>query len=198
MGLSRVVLAGIFAGAAILTSCVRGDPTGGSRPSWLRASVEGALTTVYEGNGTFQDGRDPDAGATFVIYSEGTGERRGQSLMLYRRGAGQPKPGRYELEIVDPAQPTSRGFTAFFRRVVGDTSEAYAARAGEIVITASDQDRIQGTFRFTAFRYNQRNVGGSPGGRSSGSPGNPAPNAPTIEVAGSFHAAPATDEEVFD
>lgn len=183
-----------------LAACQSDDPLGNNGPSWLRATLQGAVDANYQGTGHFHTGTNPSAGGsvTFTVYSEGTGDALHQWMMLYRQGGARPAEGVYPLELVDQADGAARGFAAMYRRVAGDTAETFAARSGEVTITTSTPDLIEGTFRFTGQRYNARTVRGTPGGSSVGTASDPDPDAPTVEVSGSFRAVPATDQLILE
>ncbi len=111
------------------------------------------------------------------------------SAGIARYGAGRPMVGRYELGLPDrPYAGPGRGFYATYYRSLNDTSQAYVSVAGEIEITVSSPDHIAGSFRFTGTEYSAHWGGG--GRRGSGSPARIDPDAPTLQVTGSFSAVP--------
>ncbi len=174
-----------------LTSCDGASPTDQTDASWLRASLSGAASPIYEGTGAFDTGSDPHRGVSikWTLNSQGTGAANGRTLMLYRQGDGRPERGTYTLRLVDGSDGKARGFTAFYMQVRGDTAEAFAAQSGVLEIRRSTKDRVEGTFRFTGVRYSARAVNGRPGGDVTGTPSNPT--GPTIEVSGEFSASRA-------
>jgi hypothetical protein len=174
-----------------LVGCTGEGAVAPREASWLRADVRGAVTAEYEGLGEFWTGQHPTLGTRFVVNSGATDRAGEQTVMLFRKGGGQPPAGTYPLSAVAPRDADSRGFTVLYFRAAGDTAESYGAAAGEVDITRSDEDRIEGKFRATAYRYSARALRGAPGGVATGSSGNLDPGAPRIEVSGSFRAVPA-------
>lgn len=179
-----------------VSACDPAGSVGPDAPSWFRASLQGAVAGDYEGTGEFHAGSDPRAGEplVFTLSSRGLGARADQSFQLYRRGAGMPGRGTYSLSELQHGDARPQGFTAYFTRRVGDRIEAYAARTGQVEITAASAGRIEGTFRFTGSLYCSRAVVGSASDPvSCGSPGGFAPNAASIEVSGAFVALPVSN-----
>jgi hypothetical protein len=178
--------------ALLMTACTDTEPTMSTAPSFLRATIQQAAGSIsYDGKGMFNVSSNPAAGikTSFSVYSETQGAAR-QDLMLYRQGDGRPAAGHYELRMMDPADGASRGFTAWYSRTVGDTVEMFAARSGEVIITKSSPDAVEGTFRFSA-RLSDRRWGG-PGTAPGGERIDDAADVPVIEISGSFRATPET------
>jgi len=185
-------------GLITLSSLSACDPADSVRPddtSWFRASLQGAVAGDYEGTGEFHAGSDPRAGEpiVFTLSSQGLGARADQSFQLHRRGGGRPGKGTYALGELQSGG-AAQGFTAYFTRRVGDRIEAFAARTGQVEITAASPARVEGTFRFTGQLYCSRvAVGSSSGLAACGSPSGFSANAPSIEVSGAFVALPASN-----
>lgn len=177
---------------AATPACENTNAPPDTQPSFLRATVEGAVAATYEGTGDFHVGSGSRRGVSekFTLNSKGAGAAQGQSFSLWRIGEGRPRPGSYTLQTPDYTSTRWSGFAAVYTRSVGNMHEAYVARSGEVVITASSEERVQGTFRFTAARYYAREIRGSNPPEGSGDPSVVDPRAPTIEVSGSFGATP--------
>ncbi|MDQ3388722.1 MAG: hypothetical protein M3483_04380 [Gemmatimonadota bacterium] len=187
----------------VIGACVLGAPTacnqspvGHPDGAHLLASLQGSVDARYEGTGTFNFGKVSlsDDTPVFYINSIGGGLSEGQSFNFVSRRRSSPPVGSYPVGLVDiRQQPGAQGFTASFHRVyspqAGATrlAEAYAAHAGEVTITLSSADRIEGTFRLGGFRYCAREDGTSnpPVGPCT-PPREPITDAPTIDVSGSF------------
>ncbi len=185
--------------ALLLAACGHEGPLRSSGPQFLKASIAGSVQAEFEGTGDFHVGDDPRAGIRIQtsIVSRGVGASEGQRLVIYRRGAGRPGEGRYQVESLDLSSPQASGITAVYTRQTAGVVEFYAAQSGELVITESSKDRIAGHFRFTGFRYCASELQGSPTQRGPCRvPPTPIEGAPTVEVTGSFVAGPF-DPEVF-
>lgn len=180
----------------ILSACENISTPADSGPSFLRATVQGAVDATYEGNGDFHVGNNPDAGIAikFTLNSNGKGDANGQSFMLWRYGIGRPARGGYTLQIPNYTSKKWESFAAVYTRSVGNMHEAYVAQSGEVEITASTPDRVEGTFRFRGLRYSARELQGSGTPQGSGRPDVVDPNAPAIEVSGTFVAVPMSHE----
>lgn len=120
------------------------------------------------------------------------GNAGGQAVFsLYRRGADRPREGTYPIVLDYFMDPGVQGFNAIYSRGYtpqGETnewSESYIAQSGEVAITRSSTDRVEGTFTMTGFRYcaHQDNMHIGP---CMNPRGEVIPGAPTIEVSGSF------------
>lgn len=173
--------------ATVLGTCK--EPAESVDASWLRAEVQGAVETVYEGSGYFRTGSDPRVSVKFTLNSDGVGPHAGQWLMLYRPGHGRPGEGAYALAPVEAEDGSPRGFTAYYGRTADDKAEAYTAVSGEVSISESSDNRVEGSFRFAAVRYCWSRTDGSPEGWCT-SPNIITPGQPEVEVTGSFLAVP--------
>jgi hypothetical protein len=136
---------------ALLGACH--DPAGDVTVSWLRADVAGAVEDTYEGTGDFYVGAGAEGiRKQFGIASKGVGAAAGNSLLLYRPGAGRPAVGSYVLAPLGPRHPP-QGCTAYYSRRANGRVESFTARAGRVDITKSSDDRVEGTFWFAGPRY---------------------------------------------
>ena len=160
-------------------------PTGSEDAPSFTATIRGSVQDEYLGAGFFHL-VEPPAGmaspGTFTIHShDGAGR---QSFLLFREGAVRPAPGRYPLAS-SAAGPVR--FAAVYHRVSPDRVspervEGFTAIAGELEVTVSREDRIEGSFRFTGVR----NCLGTPARVDCTNP--PDLTQPRVEVAGSFVA----------
>lgn len=173
----------------LLAACA--DPLGHAKASRFEATVEGAVRATYEGAGDFHAGSDPRVGEpmVFTLSSEGAEAGTSQSFILHRRGGGIPAVGSYVLGPLESVDGRPQGFTAYYSRRGDNRLEAYAARSGELEITVSSAERVEGRFRFTGSLYCSRALQGSERPVGSCDPGAISPDAPSVEVAGSFVAA---------
>jgi hypothetical protein len=88
-----------------------------------------------------------------------------------------PTTGRYSIG-------GAGDFAARYEVTTGATRAGYTARDGELEITAADENRLEGTFRFVA----RRNCVGTTTILSCTA--GPLPDdAPVVEIAGTFEAA---------
>jgi hypothetical protein len=149
------------------------------------ASIEGAIATEFEGSGRFvvgTDARRPAAPPMFSLFSAGRGASATYSFQLFRRGAELPGVGTYSLAVpVRDAREIQANFSRTGPR--GETLEMYTAYEGELEITLSTPERLEGTFRMTAY-LSGRQVGP---GQIAGSLGR-QPDSPTVQVSGRFAA----------
>ena len=182
-------------GLAVLPSCESITPPDPG-PSFLRATVQGAVDATYEGNGDFHVGGDRDAGIAikFSLSSSGKDHANGQSFLLWRHGIGRPATGSYTLQAPNYTSKRWDSFAAVYTRRVGNIHEGYVAQSGEVEITLSTSNRVEGTFRFRGLRYYAREVQGAAPPQGSGRPDVVDPNAPAIEVSGSFVAVPMSQD----
>ncbi len=114
------------------------------------------------------------------------------NIGLARYGLGLPAPGRYKLGLFDRSTPG--GFYAAYSRGAknpSDTVFSYVSISGEVVITSSSSQRVEGTMHFTGAEYS---AGWRTGRTGSGSPDKVEANAPTIDVSASFTATPFSSE----
>jgi hypothetical protein len=176
-----------------LSGC--GQPAAIAGGGWLRARVQGSVEAHhYEGSGYFLVNSDPRRGISvqFTLHSDGEGPYAGQWFLLYRAGKGRPAKGVYRLAPLDVQNGSPRGFTAYYSYVDEGKaySYAYTALSGEVEVTESSGDRIEGVFRFRGVLYCSGATRGPPQKWCVG-PNTITPGAPEIEVTGSFAAVPA-------
>lgn len=182
MRLRRVAITGVV----MLAGCSPVSAEDGA--SFLRATVQGGVREEYRGTGDFGMDNLP---RTFIVSSAGTGAAAGQSLMLMRpQQAEHPAPGRYPLVPPHQVAPGGEAFTAVYSRAVGGGHESFISRAGTVEITRASPMRVEGTFHFQGVlctaRTPERKIGAC-------DPATVPPDAPTVEVSGSFSARPASD-----
>lgn len=161
---------------------------------WLRARIVGAIETVHEGTGDFYVGSDPRQGIAvqFTLNSDGVEVYAGQVLTLFRPGKGRPGEGVYTLAPLEVKDGSLQGFTAYFHRTIDGESgegESFTTVSGEVVVTKSSAEWVEGDFRFKAVLYCRSSSDPQRQFRCVG-PNTITPGAPEIEVTGSFAAAP--------
>jgi hypothetical protein len=155
-------------------------PTGSEGAPAFAATIRGSVQDEYLGAGFFHR-VEPLAGAPsrglFSIHShDGAGR---QSFLLFREGDVRPERGRYPLAS-SAAGPVR--FGAVYHRVSPDRVEGFTAISGELEVTVSREDRIEGSFRFTGVR----NCAGTPARVDCTPP--PDLTQPRVEVTGTFVA----------
>ena len=158
------------------------------------ATVRGAVEIDYVGTGAFHIGRDPRSPSTTVltVRSEGVGPSEGEELVLYG-AVNLGEVGRYALEAASDTLTAAR-FAAFYVRKVAETYEAYGSVSGEVEITRSTPERIEGSVRITALWYCTTPVRGPGAPQGSCDPRILNPDAPSIVITGSFVAGLDTEE----
>jgi hypothetical protein len=199
-----------YAGLLALAALAGCDSNRVSAPetSRFQASVQGSVASSFEGRGFFRLTSRPAflpgqtlsnsaAPGSFVLFSAepNAASRQVQSFALIRLASAVPAVGTYPLSALT-GLGAGEGFHAVYSRAEQGRFEQYAGRAGEVRITASSADRIQGTFRFQGVRVctatAEQVMCAFPRMDGTG-----AAEQPTVEVSGSFtarqapaHAAP--------
>lgn len=174
------------AGMVMLAGCSPTDAA--ARGSFLHATVQGSVREEYRGTGEFGMDNLP---TTFVLTSAGRGEAAGRSFSLRRpQQAGHPEAGSYPLVLPHQVASGGEAFTAIYTRAVGPGHESFISRAGTVEITRASPRRVEGTFRFEGVlctaRTPERQIGAC-------DPARIPPDAPTVEVSGTFSAVPGTN-----
>lgn len=158
-----------------------GPPDGSENDSAATLRITGAETGEWDGTSVFHVGTDPETGRVeFSLTLNGRGDAGNEYVVIY--GQGRPEVGTYALGLFDAPY---HAFNA--RGVDGGTGTAlYAADRGELVITRSSPERVEGTFHYGAFLYCRATADLQEGPCSI--PDEPIEGAPRIEVAGEFSA----------
>ena len=150
----------------------------------LKAATSGATNVTFEGTGQFYA---PVAPPSFRLVSRGKEGSENQTFQMGRPNAGRPAVGKYPLGLRTEVQ-------AHFSRTSnnGGTYEAFATSSGELEITVSRPDRIEGSFRISGFRFclREQQQSGSRTGTACPVPTADDSSAPKIEVSGTFVAVP--------
>lgn len=188
----------VLSTAFLLVGCQSTEPAGPPQSSFLRANITGAVAATYEGTGDFWTGGNRELGRpmTFGINSQGRGSAEGHRFSLWRQREGRAGRGSYALSPPDYTREEWDSFAAVYSRVNGETMEAFVAQSGVITITASSPERVEGTFRFTGIRYCASSISGTPRTEGSCRPSEIDPEAPTLDVSGTFVAAQFEGEAV--
>jgi hypothetical protein len=169
-----------------LTACESNLTGPNDDESFFLATIEGAISREVEGGGYFilgTDARRPAAPPKFYLFSAGRGASADLAFQLFRPGAELPATGTYSLGAF--VGPTGGDLQATLLRTgrSGETLEMYSASEGELEITVSTPDRIEGAFRLSAYLSGLQV---SPGVYVGGLP--KTADTPTVEVSGTFGA----------
>jgi hypothetical protein len=166
------------------------DGTAAEGPSWFVASLSGEVAKEYEGTGDFSVGRDfEDSPRYFKMNSKGADTVVEERFWLRWPNERRPREGTYAL--VPHADPygSPRGVTGVYSWDRGDNvtepfrAELYVATGGTIEITRSTPEEVEGSIRFSGVQVTKW----GPILPERDDPRYaPNPNAPKIEVSGSF------------
>ena len=176
---------GLVFGVAVALYGCESHPTEPEADPSVEAAANEATNLTFQGTGQFYA---PAAPPSFRLVSRGTGSSENQTFQMGRMNAGRPEVGKYPLGL-------GTEIKAHFSRTVnnGGTYEAFATSSGELEITVSRSDRIEGRFRISGFRFCQREQqSGSRTGVACTAPVADDPSAPKIEVSGTFVAVPGS------
>ncbi len=175
---------GLVLGMAVALHGCDSPPTEPEADASLQAKISGASKSTFEGTGHFYA---PVAPPSFRLVSRGKGSSENQTLQLGRMNAGPPAVGKYPLGL------RTEILAHFSRTGTNGTYEAFATSSGELEITVSRPDRIEGSFRISGFRFCLREQqSSSRTGVACTVPVADDPSAPRIEVTGSFVAVPGS------
>jgi hypothetical protein len=184
---SVVPTAVLAAFAAVLAAC-SDDPAGpGPRATGnVTATISGAEARAFDGTSVFHLGSNPHQGGAleFTLGLQGKGVSDRDLILVYGSTA-LPPVGAHRIGLGNAP------YHAFNSRGAeqGPALVAYAADDGELVITHSSPNLLQGHFRYQAFRYCRITDHDQQEGPCS-IPASPIPGAPRIEVSGTFSAVP--------
>jgi hypothetical protein len=152
--MNRKLAVYVAAFALPLAACE--EPDGG--PSYLRASLSGAVAEEYRGSAEWHVG-SPGAGKQlFQMISAGmaTDSNDDQFALTWWDG-GRMTEGRYPVALVDLGDHHDyrliNGLTIQYFRQVNGRAEQFVADSGFVEITRSDENEVSGTFTISAFRY---------------------------------------------
>jgi hypothetical protein len=131
----------------------------GGSPSYLRASLSGAVVEEYNGNAEWHVGTPGPGQQQFQIVSLGLGtDSNDDQFALTRWDGGRLREGRHPVTLVDLGdgqdyryQP--KGITIQYFRRVGGRMEQFVADSGFVEVTRSNSREVSGTFTITGFRY---------------------------------------------
>ncbi len=169
---------------AVLGGCDY-NPVGYTGPSRFVASIEGSVTASYEGTGIFHT-TPPGLPRpfSFALQSQGTGSASNQGFEFLAKE--RPATGLYELRqgnLLD-----GDFLHAAFTVREGNTISRFAAQAGEVEITDSTPDRVEGTFQFTGVLRSICEESRSMGGHFLSCTGVTDHDPPTVRISGTFEA----------
>jgi hypothetical protein len=176
---------GLVLGVAVALNGCESHPTELEADASLDAKTSGATNLTFEGTGHFYA---PVAPPSFRLVSRGKGSSENQTLQIGRMNAGPPAVGKYPLGL------RTEILAHFSRTGNNGTYEAFATSSGELEITISRADRVEGTFRISGFRFclREQQQTGSRTGVACAVPTAEDPSAPKVEVSGSFVAVPGS------
>ncbi len=176
----------------LLAAC-GGETTAPAGPSWFRASISGEVTAQYEGTGDFAALRDDERSARyFMVFSEGGGPGATERFYIRWPSDARPAEGTYGLVPYQDRYGSSNGVVAHYLWSRGDNvtepshAALYVASAGEVRITRSTADEVEGTLTFSGIQVERS----GPMGIERLTPRNqPDPAAPRITVTGTFRVS---------
>ena len=174
---------GLVLGMAVALHGCESQPTDPDADA--KSTISGANSLTFEGTGEFYA---PPASPSFRLVSRAKQGSVNHTFQMGRPNGGRPAVGKYPLALRSELQ-------AYFSRTGnnGGTYEAFATSSGELEITVSRSDRIEGRFRISGFRFCLREQqSGSRTGVACTVPVADDPSAPRIEVSGSFVAVPGS------
>jgi hypothetical protein len=125
---------------------------------WLSATIQRSPGAAeenrlsYSGTGVFRSSSDfpdlpPEVPEFFTLFSVGVGNSIGQQISLARVAAERPEVGSYSI-IGPQRQPGHEGWIAHYQATRGDSVAQYATIEGELEITASSAEQVEGRFTF--------------------------------------------------
>ena len=186
--MKRSTTAALLLAASLAGACR--DGTAAEGPSWFHASLSGEVSREYTGTGRFSSERDyADGPRHFRIDSDGLDTVARETFFIRWPDARRPAPGTYALVAHTDDYGSPRGVTGVYLWQRGDNvssphaGELYVAVEGTVEITRSSADEVEGTVRFSGIQVSKRDATGS---RRDDPRHQPDPNAPRIEVAGTF------------
>lgn len=196
----RLSALALSVGLLALSACDLSESLSPADAAYLVATLDSGVQSRFEGTGEFDTGSNPARGVEvqFFLDSRGVGASAGERIIFSRAGGGRLGSGTYILEGSGEEGSRLEGLTAAYLRQTVGVAERYVATSGELVVTESSPDRMEGRFRFTAAlscvtRLGENNVVLERAG-SCGTPSTPLPEQPGVVVTGSFVAVPATYE----
>ncbi|HEY7767532.1 hypothetical protein [Longimicrobium sp.] len=146
----------VYAALLALPLAACEEPDGG--PSYLRASLSGAVAEEYNGSAEWHVGSPGPDQQMFQMVSQGmaTDSKDDQFALTWWDG-GRMTEGRYPVALVDLGDHHDArfidGLTIQYFREVNGQREQFVADGGFVEITRSDENEVSGTFTITAFRY---------------------------------------------
>lgn len=148
------LLTALWLGAA-LVACSSDQTSPNPAEGWLSAMIQTPAAAEnsknsYNGTGFFRSSADfpgwPDqAPELFFLYSAGAGDSEGKEFTITRNSAEPPAVGRYPIGWSEDGQ---WGWNVHYTDIRGDSIEFFAATGGELEITDSSPERIEGRFTF--------------------------------------------------
>lgn len=180
-------------------ACAR-EGTGAAGPSWFRASLAGEVNKQYEGTGKFSFDRDHgDSPRYFKIYSHAVDAEVEQNFFVRWPSDRRPAVGTYPLVQHTDQYGSSQGATAIYLWTTGDNvstpsgGELYVATGGEVEITRSTADELEGRITFSGLQVTKQ----GPLYRERDDPRHqPDAGAPKIAVAGTFRVTRYDEERL--
>lgn len=129
------------------------DPSGPETPAEgsFSASISGDLDDSLDGLAYFGESTDPSTGETAWVLWLSTSESETSGKTLYfARYDDRPGTGTYALTNVENDDLDTGELGSFYLDSSGQGAAIFGSTGGSLVITDSDDDRMEGTFTVQA------------------------------------------------
>lgn len=146
----------ILLGLAITVALAACEPTselsGPIPDGWFLANIQGSQAITYKGTGYFHSNKDIDDWPAelqqrFILFSDGLMESSGAGIAIVGGNGERPQVGLYELGW---SEGGAHDWNLTYSVARGDSIEIFGATTGELEITRSSKDIVEGTFDLTA------------------------------------------------
>lgn len=150
---SRAPLLLGLAAAVVFAACEPESTLSGPIPTgWFVADIEGGESIRYKGTGFFHSNKDLDnwpdeLQPRFIMHSNGLMESVGAGIAIVGGDGAKPGVGLYELGW---SEGGAHDWNLTYTVSRGDSLEIYGAIAGELEITKSEKNVIEGEFDLVA------------------------------------------------
>ncbi|HKJ92219.1 MAG TPA: hypothetical protein VJ957_03575 [Longimicrobiales bacterium] len=155
MNKSLVTMALLAAGA--VSACGDSQPLGPPGPSYFTAEINGAVERQFDGQDFFAPDTPPSGSVRFTIAAFQGQTADGQpieNINLTRYDGSRPPVGSYSLHLVPhSSDENNTGYAAYYWFRDGGLEYEFAADVGELVVTRSTSDYVEGHFTLDAFQY---------------------------------------------
>jgi len=136
-----------------LAACEPTSELSGPIPDgWFRANIEGSQSIVYKGTGFFHSNKDisnwpEELRPRFVMVSDGILESAGTGIAIIGGNGDRPEVGIYDLGW---SEGGAHDWQLVYSVSRSDSIEFYGATSGELEITRSNRNVLEGKFDLTA------------------------------------------------